>query len=138
MTTEPTDTHHCSPAAEPLALSSSEVLGPTPPLVERLRDWADDTYELQAGELPDVRRDLAAAADEIERLRAEAASFHMAYRLTCDDQTKAQAVEINRLRAALLNIVAAADMHPVHLVQAIERARGFLGPNGSIDLEPTK
>lgn len=43
-------------------------------LVERLRDWADDTYTLQAGELPDVQRDLAAAADEIERLRAALAT----------------------------------------------------------------
>lgn len=66
MTTELTDTDHCSPAAEPLALSSSDGLG----LVERLRDWADETYALQDSELPDVRRDLAAAATEIERLRA--------------------------------------------------------------------
>ncbi len=37
------------------------------------------------------------AADTIERLTAEAASFHMAYRMKCDEETKAQAVEIERL-----------------------------------------
>ncbi len=37
---------------------------------------------------------------EVERLRADAADFHMAYRMKCDEETKAQAVEIERLRAA--------------------------------------
>ncbi len=33
-----------------------------PPLPERLLDWASEHYELQAGELPDLRRDLREAA----------------------------------------------------------------------------
>jgi hypothetical protein len=49
------------------AVASTEQLGP---LAERLRDWADDDYVLQAGELPAVRRDMAAAANELDRLRA--------------------------------------------------------------------
>lgn len=44
---------------------------PNAELLERLRDWADETYVLQEGELPAVRSDLAAAADEIDRLRTE-------------------------------------------------------------------
>lgn len=113
-----------------LGLGSMQGLGPTPPLVERLRDWADDRYELQTGELPDVRLDLAAAADEIERLRAEAASFHMAYRLKCDKETKAQAVKIGRLRAALTLIhgqQAADYAHDIAEARAI--AGAALGPN---------
>jgi hypothetical protein len=48
----------------------SEGLGPTPPLAARLRDWADETYILQDCELPAMRRDMAAAAAEIERLHS--------------------------------------------------------------------
>jgi transposase-like protein len=65
------------------------------------------------GDDPDsiAARDAAAAAwrvrtDEIARmraendsLRAEAESFHTDYRMKCDEETKAQAVEIDRLRA---------------------------------------
>jgi cell division protein FtsB len=58
------------------------------------------------GDDPDsiAARDAAAAAwrvrtDEIVRLRAEAESFNMDYRLKCDEETKAQAVEIERLHA---------------------------------------
>ena len=36
---------------------------------------------------------------EIERLTANANNFHMAYRMKCDEETKAQAVEIERLRS---------------------------------------
>ena len=38
---------------------------------------------------------------EIERLKAEAADFHMRYRMKCDEETKRQAVEIMGLHAAL-------------------------------------
>jgi hypothetical protein len=41
------------------------------------------------------------AEAEVESLRADAADFHMAYRMKCDEETKAQAVEIERLRAEL-------------------------------------
>jgi hypothetical protein len=41
---------------------------------------------------------------EVERLRADAADFHMAYRMKCDEETKAQAVEIERLRAELARL----------------------------------
>jgi hypothetical protein len=41
---------------------------------------------------------------EVERLRADAADFHMAYRMKCDEETKAQAVEIKRLRAELARL----------------------------------
>ena len=41
-------------------------------------------------------------AAEILQLRGAKASFHMvAYRLRCDEKTKAQAVEIERLRGAI-------------------------------------
>lgn len=36
-------------------------------LIERLRDWANEAYVIQDGELPAVRRDMTAAANEIER-----------------------------------------------------------------------
>lgn len=39
-------------------------------LMGRLRDWADATYVIQPGELPAVRRDLAAAADALDLIRA--------------------------------------------------------------------
>ena len=48
-------------------------------------------------------------AEELARLRAEATSFHMAYRLKCDEETKAQAVEIERLRGLLHELALAAD-----------------------------
>ena len=51
----------------PGALGSNAQLG----LVERLRDWADERYVMQRGELAALRADLREAADEIERLRAE-------------------------------------------------------------------
>ena len=38
MTDQVTDTHNPMPADQPLALRLSEVLGPTPPLVERLNE----------------------------------------------------------------------------------------------------
>jgi hypothetical protein len=40
-------------------------------------------------------------ADELARLRAAEADFHIEYRLKCDVETKAQAQGIERLRAAL-------------------------------------
>jgi chromosome segregation ATPase len=53
-----------------------------------------------------IEQIMARAADEIERLRtenadlrAETESFHMDYRMKCDEETKAQANEIARLRA---------------------------------------
>jgi hypothetical protein len=48
-------------------------------------------------------------AAELARLRGEAASFHMAYRMRCDEETKAQAVEIERLRGLLHELALAAD-----------------------------
>lgn len=42
---------------------------------------------------------------ENERLRADAADFHMKYRMKCDEETKAQAVESERLREALQSMV---------------------------------
>ncbi len=47
--------------SQPLALGSTEGLGPTPPLVERLREMSRRGYWPILGE---------EAADEIERLRA--------------------------------------------------------------------
>jgi hypothetical protein len=38
---------------------------------------------------------------EIERLNVERDGFYMAYRMKCDEETKAQAMEIERLREAL-------------------------------------
>jgi len=42
--------------------------------------------------------DFMAMSAELARLRAEAESFHMDYRMKCDEETKAQADEIERLR----------------------------------------
>lgn len=44
------------------------------------------------------RRKVKEQAAEVERLRAEAASFHMDYRMKCDEETKRLAVEVERLR----------------------------------------
>lgn len=49
------------------------------------------------------------ALDELATLRAERDSFHMAYRMKCDAETKAQAVEIERLRAQLAAVTAERD-----------------------------
>jgi hypothetical protein len=40
-------------------------------------------------------------ADGVRELHEEAKSFHMAYRIKCDETTKVQAEDIERLRAAL-------------------------------------
>jgi hypothetical protein len=42
---------------------------------------------------------------EVERLRSDAADFHMAYRMKCDEETKAKAVDVERLRGVLTAIV---------------------------------
>ncbi len=64
----------------------------------------------------------------VERLRHEA--LHTGYKPAKPwDLIVEAADEIERLRAALSNIVGAADMHQVHLEQAIGRARRLLGPN---------
>jgi hypothetical protein len=47
-------------------------------LVERLRDWADEAYELQASELPQVRADMLQAADELERREAVLSAYFAA------------------------------------------------------------
>jgi hypothetical protein len=59
-------------------------------------------------------RDVARDAAELARLRAAEADFHMEYRLKCDVENKAQAVQIERLRAALQeadNIMGHEDEH---------------------------
>ena len=78
---------------------------------------------ISAGFKPD--RECVAAArllreqhEEIERLKAERNGFYMDYRVKCDEKTKAQAMEIERLRAAL----AAPKQEPV--------AFGYLWPTG--------
>ncbi|MFO0521294.1 MAG: hypothetical protein ACK515_12875, partial [bacterium] len=48
---------------------------------------------------------------EVERLRADAADFHMAYRMKCDEKTKAQAVEVERLRAVISNAAHKLEQH---------------------------
>ena len=57
-------------------------------------------------------------AAEVERLRAEAASFHMDYRMKCDEETKRLAVEVERLREENANLrtvmVAAAEEIHAH------------------------
>jgi len=44
---------------------------------------------------------------EVERLRGAEADFHMAYRIKCDEETKAQAVKIERLRAEVERLTSA-------------------------------
>jgi len=48
--------------------------------------------------------DLRALREENARLRGDAADFHMAYRMKCDEETKAQAVKVERLRAELARL----------------------------------
>jgi hypothetical protein len=90
MTTDPTP----APAvAGPVELLGEPAVAVAPSLVERLRTrpTGDPYLHMMAHE----------AADELERLQAAEADFHMAYRMKCDEETKAQAVEIERLTAAL-------------------------------------
>jgi hypothetical protein len=47
---------------------------------------------------------------EIEQLRAEAANVQMSYRTKCDAETKAQAVKIEQLAAALDELIAVKDL----------------------------
>ena len=54
--------------------------------IERLRDCIS-------------AREVRSLVDERDRLRAERDSFYMDYRIKCDEETKRQAVEIERLRA---------------------------------------
>ena len=68
--------------------------------------WIHSTGETprQSGYAADVQCAQAAAElrrlrAECEALRADAADFHMAYRMKCDEETKVQAVELERLRA---------------------------------------
>jgi hypothetical protein len=51
-----------------------------------------------------VEQNPAELRAEVEKLRADAADFHMAYRMKCDEETKAQAVEVERLRAELARL----------------------------------
>lgn len=60
-------------------------------------------------EAPAVEAYVAGLEAEVERLRSEAADFHMAYRIKCDEETKAQAVEIGQLREALRTLWRAQD-----------------------------
>jgi len=81
--------------------------------------WARDSTGL-GKVLADLRTAKAVMEDrraEVEALRADAADFHMAYRMKCDEETKAQAVGIERLRAALQGVVAVYDQGTTgHLV----------------------
>jgi hypothetical protein len=61
--------------------------------------------EVQAYARLAVEQATAELRAEVERLRADAADFHMAYRMKCDEKTKAQAVEVESLRAALNEII---------------------------------
>jgi hypothetical protein len=62
-----------------------------PDLIERLRHYHS------------IRRlsPCHEAADEIERLRREAESFHMDYRMKCDEETKRLHVDLARLSREL-------------------------------------
>jgi hypothetical protein len=57
-----------------------------------------------------ISRTAEEARKEIEQLRAEAAGFHMGYRTKCDEETKAQAVKIEQLAAALDELIACDDL----------------------------
>jgi hypothetical protein len=85
-------------------LCDKEVCGPNNSHSDVLRKAAD-TIEAQAGEIESltVERDLNvrqcdANRQEIERMKADADSFHMQYRIKCDEETKALHAEIERLR----------------------------------------
>ncbi len=63
-----------------------------------LRKSMNEVWRAALSELSEPAPDLAA---EVERRRAEAASFHMDYRMKCDEETKRLAVEVEGLRATL-------------------------------------
>lgn len=65
-------------------------------IVERLRNSGSWDHTAQAYLPTALEED---AADTIERLEAERDSFYMDYRMKCDATTKAQATEIESLRA---------------------------------------
>jgi hypothetical protein len=50
----------------------------------------------------DMQQAVASKDAKIQQLMADAANFHMSYRMRCDEETKDQAVEIERLRDELL------------------------------------
>ncbi len=65
-----------------------------------------DRLKAAEGEIERLRdcisaREVRSLVDERDRLRAERESFYMDYRIKCDEETKRQAAEIERLRAAL-------------------------------------
>ena len=49
--------------------------------------------------------DIRALLDRLKSAEAERDSFYMDYRMKCDEETKRQAIEIERLRAALEYVV---------------------------------
>jgi outer membrane murein-binding lipoprotein Lpp len=67
--------------------------------VERLRADHATLLDNASIEVRRLRAESNKMEAEVDRLRADAADFHMAYRMKCDEETKAQAVEIERLRA---------------------------------------
>jgi predicted RNase H-like nuclease (RuvC/YqgF family) len=72
--------------------------------VERLRADHATLLDNASIEVRRLRAESNKMEAEVERLRADAADFHMAYRMKCDEETKAQAVEIERLRAELARL----------------------------------
>jgi hypothetical protein len=137
MTTELPDTHPSAPAPVPLALKSNLVLGPNALAVERvLRDMAQNMSQYG---MRTKRGNILLAAAEIERLREAESDFHMEYRLKCDVETKAQAQEIERLRAMLAEVLPVAwtggDGMPAAHQDVMDRAKAMLdlGPNVRIE-----
>jgi hypothetical protein len=60
-----------------------------------------------------VEQNPAELRAEVERLRADAADFHMAYRMKCDEETIAQAVEIEKLREELARLTKLPPQRPL-------------------------
>ena len=138
MTTTLPDTPHSGPATEPLALKLTEGLGPNATEFDKYAFLADfditrSTCGGRAGRYASevTQRAYMVWADrrrEIERLREAEASFHMEYRLKCDVENKAQAQEIERLRAALRTAISTLERDGDEW-NICEHLRAALGPN---------
>lgn len=63
--------------------------------------WLVDAAVPKSGTKLYPAHTVAALAARVAGLEKDAADFQMAYRIKCDEETKTQAVEIERLRAAL-------------------------------------
>jgi len=110
---------HLRFAAAAIAAHTAKVLGDVEPVGEVILNysthmerchpdgpmndvaWLVDAAVPKSGTKLYPAHTVAALAARVAELEKDAADFQMAYRIKCDEETKTQAVEIERLRAAL-------------------------------------